>query len=151
MARLETIETPTLPGALKRARKAAGFSNARDFLAAVKVDQGKAPSYSTYAQWESGEVEPREDSLAVVRDFHKARKTWVEPATAPDLATALAALARSTQAMADELAAMRQEREGLRTDLDGLKALVGELLAEIRPELGPEGSGANGAPAGTTA
>ena len=110
---------------LKRARKDAGYSNAHEFLAAVKAEQGAAPSYSSYAQWESGEVGPRDGSLATIEAFHRKRNTWTEPAGAPDLATALLALAA-------ELGALREERQQLRDRVDELAATVA-LLVERSP------------------
>jgi len=110
---------------LKRARKDAGYSNAHEFLAAVKEEQGAAPSYSSYAQWESGEVGPRDGSLATIEAFHRKRNTWTEPAGAPDLATALLALAQ-------ELGALRTERQQLVARVDELEATVA-LLVERSP------------------
>lgn len=130
--------TSALPVALKRARKAAGFSNAKAFLVALKDAEGSAPSYSTYAQWESGEVTPRDESLAPVRRYHEGRGTWVETEAAPDLATALLALAH-------ELAALREERATMRAELDDLQALVGRLAQERLSEPAPEGSRGPGA------
>lgn len=106
--------------ALKRARKAAGFSNAHAFLDAMKAAVGTAPSYSTYAQWESGEVNPRDESLAPVRAFHEARGTWVETQAGPDLATALMALA-------GELRALREERAQLVARVDELESRLGAM------------------------
>ena len=110
---------------LKRARKDAGYSNAHEFLAAVKEEQGAAPSYSSYAQWESGEVGPRDGSLATIEAFHRKRNTWTDPAGAPDLATALLALAQ-------ELGALRTERQQLAARVDELEATVA-LLVERSP------------------
>jgi len=107
---------------LKRARKDAGYSNAHEFLAAVKEEQGAAPSYSSYAQWESGEVGPRDGSLTTIEAFHRKRNTWAEPTGAPDLATALLALAQ-------ELEALREERQQLVTRVDEMEAQVAELVA----------------------
>jgi len=129
MSRNHEDLTPDLGLALKRARKAAGFSNAHKFLAAVKDDQGSAPSYSSYAQWESGEVEPRDGSLGVVQRFHEKRGSWTPVQTAPDLATALLALAR-------ELTALREERLALVDRVSDLEATVELLVAQ-----GPVGSG----------
>lgn len=110
-----------IPRTLKRARKAAGFSNAKAFLAAVKEAEGAAPSYSTYAQWESGEVEPRDETLAPVRRFHEARQTWTPEESAPDLAAALVMLTQ-------ELRAAREERAAMRDRLDELEAMVQVLV-----------------------
>lgn len=114
---------------LKRARKAAGYSNAHKFLAAVKEDQGEAPSYSSYAQWESGEVGPRDGSLDPVEAFHRNRGTWTDVAPAPDLAAALMALAA-------ELSALREERLGMVRRVDELEAQVAELVAAAPSEHG---------------
>jgi len=116
-----------LPTALKRARKAAGFSNARAFLDALKAAEGTAPSYSTYAQWESGEVAPRDESLAPVRRYHEGRGTWFETEAPPDLATALLALAA-------EMKASREERQVLRDQVEGLQTLVGSLAVQLQLE-----------------
>jgi transcriptional regulator with XRE-family HTH domain len=101
---MTTDEKAQLARWLKTARKAAGFSNAQKFLAAVKEQEGSAPSYSTYAQWESGEVGAREESLAPIRRFHESRKSAPALTPAPDLATAL-------QALAAELRAAREGRD----------------------------------------
>lgn len=60
-----------------------------DFLAAVKASEGSAPSYSSYAQWESGSVTPRKTSLAPIRRYHAKRlaamgQTAPEPTTATE-------------------------------------------------------------------
>jgi len=114
---------------LKRARKDAGYSNAHEFLAAVKEEQGAAPSYSSYAQWESGEVGPRDGSLTTIEAFHRKRNTWTEPTGAPDLATALLALAQ-------ELGALRAERQQLVARVDELEATVSLLVEQSPAERG---------------
>ena len=93
---------------LKRARKAAGFSNAKDFLADIKASGRRAPSYSTYAQWESGEVAPRENTIEPVIDYHRERKTWPDDPPAPELATALRDLAVVVEGVRAEQAAWRR-------------------------------------------
>lgn len=106
-------------------REAAGFSNAPDFLAAVKAKMGAAPSYSTYASWESGATTPRARNLKVIRDFHATRQGAKAPPgrdDAPDLATALLALAA-------ELTALREERQAMARRVDDLEAQVAELVA----------------------
>lgn len=106
---------------LKRARKSAGYSNARAFLAAVKAAEGTAPSYSTYAQWESGEVGAREETLAPIRRFHAARQTPVTPVIDP-----MERIALALERIGDKL-------DLLRTDMAGQSgAVVGEVrtLAE---------------------
>lgn len=97
-------DASNLPTMLKRARKAAGFSNAKSFLVAVKAAEGQAPSYSTYAQWESGQVVPRDDSLKPIRSFHEKAGSWPAEPGRTDLAAAIMALT-------GELAALRAERE----------------------------------------
>lgn len=139
MARIEQPNND-LGTALKRARKAARYSNAKNFLAAVKEAQGSAPSYSTYAQWESGEVQPRDESLAPIEAFHRERGTWVEPAGAPDLASALLALA-------GELAALREERHAMVRRVDELEAQVAELVLAAPSASETRAPGGHGAPA----
>lgn len=130
----------SLATTLRRARKAAGFSNAKAFLEALRAAEGTAPSYSTYAQWESGEVTPRDESLVPVRRYHEGRGTWVEAESAPDLPTALLALAR-------ELAALREERQALAGRVADLEAQVAEIVASAPSERETSARAAHGAPA----
>jgi hypothetical protein len=123
---------------LKRARKAAGYSNAHKFLAAVKAEQGSAPSYSSYAQWESGEVGPRDGSLDPVQKFHEAHKTWT-PSEVPDLATALLGLTR-------ELQAWRLERQSMQDHIEELQAMVRSHDLQLRSAPSGAGSGSQAAP-----
>lgn len=124
MSRAPIESRPSTAQWLIAAREAAGFTNAPDFLAAVKEAEGKAPSYSTYAQWESGSVTPRRSSLKVIERYHAAHgaETSKAPAPAPDLATALLALVT-------ELGALREERTTLARQVEQLQATVA-LLAE---------------------
>ena len=101
--------------------RGAGKTDGADGFAAVKAEQGSTPSYSTYAQWESGQVGAREESLAAIRRFHDSRQAApLDPA--PDLAAALMALAA-------ELAAAREERAAMRAEVDPLSAVVDRLVA----------------------
>lgn len=104
----------TLPRTLKRARKAAGFTNAKDFLAAVKDAEGSAPSYSTYAQWESGEVAPRDETIAAVRRFHEARGTWAPLSEASLQERAVVAAERSAAAAERQAAAAEAQLQLMR-------------------------------------
>lgn len=124
---MATGDVPNLPVTLKRARKAAGFSNAKDFLAAVKASGRKAPSYSTYAQWESGEVKPRDETLEPIVDYHREKQTWPEDATASDLASAI-------RELTIELRDAREDRKAMRDEVEGLKVLVGNLAAQLQSE-----------------
>lgn len=117
-----TADVPNLPLTLKRARRAAQFSNAKDFLAAVKASGRKAPSYSTYAQWESGEVAPRDETLVPIVEYHREKKTWPEEPTGTDLATALMALAT-------ELAAAREERTAMAARVEEMDEVLRNLVA----------------------
>jgi hypothetical protein len=120
------IETrPSTARWLIAAREAAGFANAPDFLTAVKAEMGKAPSYSTYAQWEAGSVTPRRSTLKLIEQYHAAHETAAEkaPAATPDLATALVALTA-------ELTAWRTERQELVSQVARLAAQVAELVAD---------------------
>lgn len=130
------IETrPSTAQWLIAEREAAGFTNAPDFLAAVKAKMGKAPSYSTYASWESGAATPRASNLKVIREYHAQREgSKGLPATsAPDLPAALALLAAAVSGMATELGALRQERERSAEQLEALgranEALARRLAA----------------------
>ncbi len=131
-------DVPDLPKALKRARKAAGFSNAKDFLAAIKASGRKAPSYSTYAQWESGEVTPREETLDPIIAYHHEKKTWPEEPTDSDLASAIRELTR-------ELRDAREERATLATrveEMDAiLRSLVAPAIADAEAPSVPRGNG----------
>lgn len=120
-------DVPNLPVTLKRARKAAGFSNAKDFLAAVKASGRKPPSYSTYAQWESGEVTPRDETLDPIVEYHREKQTWPEDATDSDLASAIRELTA-------ELRDAREDRKTMRDEVEGLKVLVGSLAAQLQLE-----------------
>lgn len=124
---MATGDVPTLPVTLKRARKAAGFSNAKDFLAAVKASGRKAPSYSTYAQWESGEVTPRDETLDPIVEYHREKTTWPEETTASDLASAI-------RELTIELRDAREDRRAMRDEVEGLKVLVGNLAAQLQTE-----------------
>jgi hypothetical protein len=64
---------------------------------------------------------------------------------APDLATALLAMARAAEAMATELAAMRAERELLATRVGDLEAQVAELVLAARASRGSGEPGGLGA------
>lgn len=110
-----------LPQTLKRARKAAGFANAKAFLEAVRIENGSAPSYSSYAQWESGEVGPRDESLRPIVAFHEKRGTWAPEQQAPDVAAALVMLAQ-------ELRALREERHELVARVEELEATMRVLV-----------------------
>jgi transcriptional regulator with XRE-family HTH domain len=135
---MTTGDVPDLPKVLKRARKAAGFSNAKDFLAAVKASGRKAPSYSTYAQWESGEVTPRDETLDPIIEYHREKKTWPEEPTDSDLASAIRDLTR-------ELREAREERTALAArveEMDAiLKGLVGPAIANGEEPSVPQGTG----------
>lgn len=135
---MTTVDTPDLPKALKRARKAAEFSNAKDFLAAVKASGRKAPSYSTYAQWESGEVTPRDETLEPIIEYHREKKTWPEEATGSDLASAIRELTR-------ELRESREERATLAARIEEmdeiLRGLVGPAIADGEAQTAPQGNG----------
>lgn len=131
MSRNPVENRPSTAQWLIRSREAAGFTNAEAFLAAVKKAEGAAPSYSTYAQWESGEVTPRTATIAPIVRYHAAREATSKPPAPPEpppdpLATAIIAQAKAIQALADELQAWRTED---RTKLEKLGATVG-LLAE---------------------
>lgn len=119
--------TASLPLTLKRARRAAGFSNAKTFLAAVKASGHQAPSYSTYAQWESGEVTPRDATLEPIVAYHRDAKTWPEEVHEADLAAAIRDLTQ-------ELRESREDRKTMQADIDGLQTLVGELAAQLQTE-----------------
>jgi hypothetical protein len=107
------------------AREAAGFTNATLFLAAVKEAEGKAPSYSTYAQWESGSVTPRRSSLRIVEHYHATHQTGAgtapAPVAAPDLASALVMLAEEIANLRLERDAMREERAAVRAEAEALR------------------------------
>ena len=116
---------------LLRARKAAGYSNAQKFLAAVTESGRKAPSYSTYAQWESGKVRPREETLEPIIAFHRERDTWPESA-APTPNTELA-LASAITLLVDELRETRKERDEIRERLEAVEAAIRLLNAADDP------------------
>ncbi len=131
-------DVPDLPKALKRARKAAGFSNAKDFLAAIKASGRKAPSYSTYAQWESGEVTPRDETLDPIIEYHHEKKTWPEEPTDSDLASAIRDLTRELREAREERATLADRVE----EMDAiLKGLVGPTIADAEAPIVPRGNG----------
>lgn len=123
-------DVPNLPTALKRARKAAKFSNAKDFLVAVKASGRKAPSYSTYAQWESGEVTPRDETLGPIVEYHREKDTWPEEATDADLASAI-------RELATELRLAREARELTEARLRAVEAELESLRAAPAAEESP--------------
>lgn len=121
-------EDSVLPATLKRARKAAGFSNANALLDAVNASGREAPSYSTYAQWESGKVTPRDDTLEPVVAYHRERGTWAEvEQESSDLAAAI-------RELTSELRDSREDRKSMQADIEGLKSLVGSLAAQLQLE-----------------
>lgn len=116
-----------LPLMLTSARRAAKFTNAKSFLAAVKESGRKAPSYSSYAQWESGVVKPRVHSLEPIIEFHRKLKTWPDEQPENDLASAI-------RELTEELRGSREDRKVMRDEVEGLKTLVGNLAAQLQRE-----------------
>jgi hypothetical protein len=142
-------------------RARAGFSDpeadhtwtADEFLVALKAEATKAPARTTYARWESGAARPSDRSLAPIIAFYAERKVAgpeARPtvAPAPDLATALSALAKSNEALVAELTAWRTERQALVTRVTDLEALVREQGASL-DALGTAPRGALDAPPAT--
>lgn len=131
---------------LRESRRAAKFSNAHKLLAAMAEAGLKPPSYGSYGQWESGAVQPREESLASLRAFYAERlgiPTTPEPQ--PDLAAALMALA-------GELTAAREERArylALEGTVKALEETVAGLLRSNRKAGGSGASRAGRAPQGS--
>jgi hypothetical protein len=129
MARDPIENRPPISQRLIRAREAAGFTNAKAFLAAVKASQGKAPSYSSYAQWESGEVTPRTISLKPVWAFHETREAAEKPAVAPEptpdpIVVALTAQTKALEAQTKIIEALVGELQNWRTsDRERIAAL----------------------------
>lgn len=138
---MTTGDVPNLAAALKRARRAAGFTNAKAFLATVKASGRQVPSYSTYAQWESGKVKARDETLDPIIEYHREKKTWPKDVTDSDLATALLALA-------EELREARKERTALTTKVERMQAILDVLAPQAMQDAGvpdvPRGSAGSG-------
>lgn len=112
------------------------------FLARIKAETGWAPAYANYNKLEQGKSQPRPETLARLVDFwsrygvEAPDLTPREAETAPDLATALLALARSNEAMATELGELRRERLETAERVEALERAVRELAARLAAQAG---------------
>ena len=153
MSRVPDDLRPATAQWLIEARSDAGFTNAKDFLAAVKEAEGSAPSYSTYAQWESGSVTPRKVSLAPIRRFHAARQPAPEPTTVtetPDpTAVLISAMTGALTELVAELKATREERKRYEDRLAAVERGFERLAERLLLEPEDEGSPGRSVPHGT--
>lgn len=137
MAKTPIQDRPPLAQWLIRSREQLDLT-AEAFLAELRAEGGRTPHRSNYAQWESGKVTPEPASLQPLVDFYAARgiggPAEHRPAAdqpAPDLATALLALAESNRAMAAELAALREERRESAARLEAMERAIQQLAGRV--------------------
>ena len=146
MARTPVSDRPLVAQWLIQSRKR--FENpatkrpwsAEHFLEELRAAGGWAPNIANYAQWESGEVTPREENLRPVIEFYAARGI-AGPAQPPAPEPALD-LPRALMALARELEALREERQSLAGQVRELQAMVAahDLRLRSAPSAGGSAS-----------